>query len=228
MSYASAASRTILVEPPDRLLDRLAGRAAIEVVEVQVVAVDVRDARLEAVADARVDVLADRDEEVRADVVAGDAAAEVGDEAPPGRVVLVVLEELLELVEHHEERRVERARRRGHGVVEVLAGELEPRAVGRKGSLASRIAAIRPVTGSSRQALKTTGTEPSPSSSRSPSARRSACRRSRAATPARNSELLPTPLCAYRSVSREARRLPMIRLRSASRPKKTSASRSPK
>ena len=47
---------------------------------------------------------------------------------------------------------------------------------------------------------------------------------SRADTPARSSELFPTPLSAYSRVSREARRFPMMRVRSASRPKKSPAS----
>ena len=48
--------------------DGVAGGALVEEVEVEVVAVDVRDAALEQIADPRVGVLADREQEVRPQV----------------------------------------------------------------------------------------------------------------------------------------------------------------
>ena len=88
------------------------------------------------------------------------------------------------------------------------------------GRIAVSSSRISSITGRSRQELKTTGMNfavPRSDMLRSASSRR------RAATPARRTELLPTPLAAYRIVSRAARRLPMISVRSDSRPKKTSA-----
>ena len=85
------------------------------------------------------------------------------------------------------------------------------------------ISEIRSSTGSSFQALKTTGRnflEPLPS------AFFIASSRIRAATPARSSELFPTPLSAYRSVSGEVRRCARMIRRSVRRPKNHFASAS--
>jgi len=74
-----------------------------------------------------------------------------------------------------------------------------------------------PATGSSRQLLKTTGTNsavPNRCTSRRAASRRPA------ATPARSSELFPAPLWPYTRVSRADLRLATMRSRSLSRPKK--------
>ena len=88
---------------------------------MQVVAVDVGDARLEARADLRVGVLADGDEEVRPQVAAVDAARELVVEL----VVAggLVEEVLLELVEDDERRRIDRRRDVLDGVLERVARE---------------------------------------------------------------------------------------------------------
>jgi hypothetical protein len=85
------------------------------------------------------------------------------------------------------------------------------------------ISAIRSATGSSFQALNTTGTN---RGARPPALVRAASSRSRAATPARSSELLPTPLSAYRTVSGAVRRWARITFRSTVLPKNHLASSS--
>ena len=110
-------TRSQLVEPLDRLDDRIGGGGPVQVVEVQEVAVDVRHPTLEEVAHARVRVLADRDEEVRAQVGPVDAARQVVSEPISFSRAGVVEEQLLELIEDHKEHRVAR-RRRGHDHLE--------------------------------------------------------------------------------------------------------------
>ena len=122
---------------------------------MEVVAVDVRDPRLEAVADPRVGVLADRDEEVGAEVGAPRSRRARRRSARPPRHA-VVEEEVLELVEDHERSRVERAR--GRDVSPSRRSELQLGAVRGKGRRAVPISATKVGTGSSRQPLKTTGT----------------------------------------------------------------------
>lgn len=96
----------------ERFPDRLLRRRAIEIVDMEVVAVNVGDSSLEEIAEPRVRVLADRDQEVGAQVGPVDAVGELIRE-PLGHGLLGAVEEvLLELVEHDEQARVHRARRR--------------------------------------------------------------------------------------------------------------------
>ena len=92
---------------------------------MQVVRVDVREAALELVAEPRVRVLADRHEEVGAQVRALHAAGEVVGEALALGRALVVLEELLELVEDHEQRAVARAGPALERLLETVAAGAE-------------------------------------------------------------------------------------------------------
>jgi hypothetical protein len=92
------------------------------------------------------------------------------------------------------------------------------------GLIAVRIAAVSSPRGSSFHELKTIGMERGvPRRAKLSSATLS----SRHATPARSSELLPTPLSACNNVSRAARRFEMILPLSASRPKNHSPNFSP-
>ena len=86
------------VEGRQRPQDALARGLVVERFELQVVRVDVRDQRLEALPELRVGVLADGDEEVGGQVVAVHAARQPGVE----RVAVGVEEPVLELVEDHQ------------------------------------------------------------------------------------------------------------------------------
>ena len=119
------------VERRHGLDERPARGGLVEEVEMQVVAVDVRDPALEPLPDERVGVLAHRDEEVRRDRAVDDARRELVVEG-----VLVgrrVHEALLELVEDHEQRRAGRIRHVRDGVGQpVAAGRRLPSAGGRR------------------------------------------------------------------------------------------------
>jgi hypothetical protein len=103
------AGRHAQTERLQRLHDRQARRPLVEEVEVQVVAVDVGDPRLEPLADEGVRVLADGDEEVRTQVAVDDAVRQLVVE--PAGVLRGVQEVLLELVEDEQDRGVRRGAR---------------------------------------------------------------------------------------------------------------------
>ena len=108
-------------------------------------------------------------------------------------------------------------------VAATIISSSEPRGSSKSaptnGSIASAMASSSVVVGLPLHELNTTGTYRALASS----APRALSSRSRGTTPARSNELLPTPLCAYSSVSLDARRFPVMSWRSASRPKKNSA-----
>ena len=124
-----------LVHALDRAHDGVAGRLAIEIVQMEVVAVHVRDQAVEQIADPGVGVLSDREEEMGLNVRIIDAGGELPCEVPaPVGAVQVVQEELLELVEDHEHRGLGR-----------LGGHVEgSRQVRRKGRHLAHVRRDRP------------------------------------------------------------------------------------
>ena len=149
----SHAVRQPLVERTDGLEHGVARGVLVEEVEVQVVAVDVRDRRLEALPEQRVGVLADRDEEVRAQVRPGDAAGQVVVEAVAGVRLLDGSAPRTGRGSAAASRRPPGRRPRSRARARRVAGS--PPAIGRT---ASSSAAIRPAVASPCHALKTTGT----------------------------------------------------------------------
>ena len=121
---------------------------------MQVVAVHVRDARLESRADQRIGVLPDGDQEVGPQVTTVDAVRELVVEL----VVGLVEDALLELVENDERGRIHRPDGVLDGVFEGVAGKHELAHRRCSGRTAVSSAAIRSAFESPRHALKTTGT----------------------------------------------------------------------
>ena len=115
--------RQLPVERVDGFKDRRPSGALVQEVEMQVVAVDVGDARLEPIADQGVGVLADGDQEVRPQVAASYATRELIVE--PFLIGRLVEEVLLELVEDQEHRGVRRSRDILDGMFQGVASECE-------------------------------------------------------------------------------------------------------
>ena len=171
-------------------------------------------------------VVANREQEVRPQLGPVDRLRKLGVEGSGAALVVVVEEVLLELVEDDEQLATHlrapviehlRERRAGGRLGEIVALE-QRRHLGACGG-GDRLSTDRDL-----PSARTTITAKPAASSSARFSRDLA--RSWLTTPARRTELLPTPLGPYRSVSRAARRFAAMISASASRPKKNGASAS--
>ena len=116
------------VEVGQRLLDRCAGGFGVEVLEMEVVAVDVAHPPTQEVTERRVGVLTDRDEEVGSEVRLVDALSQLVGKPLYARLPSAVKEILLELIEDDQQGRTRPLRAiAGHRALECQNGHVDGR-----------------------------------------------------------------------------------------------------